>query len=283
MGAPLQIRDLRIRFGAMEAVHGSSLSIDEGEVLGLVGESGSGKSATALAILGLLGPAAKVSGEILWRDNDLLQQPASHWRKIRGREIAMIFQEPMTALNPVMSIGRQVAETAQAHFPSWSGREAKRKAIAALEAVDLADAAVRYGDYPHQFSGGQRQRILIAMALINNPRLLIADEPTTALDVTVQAQVLDLLRSLQQQYGLAMLFISHDLAVVGQVASRVAVMRAGQIVESGPSTQVLSAPVHAYTRSLLAAVPTLRTNRDKPLAIVNDAKQSSGLYSGHIE
>jgi peptide/nickel transport system ATP-binding protein len=283
MGALLQIRDLRIRFGAMEALHGSSLSIDEGEVLGLVGESGSGKSATALAILGLLGPAAKVSGEIMWRDNDLLQQPASHWRKIRGREIAMIFQEPMTALNPVMSIGRQVAETAQAHFPSWSGREAKRKAIAALEAVDLADAAVRYGDYPHQFSGGQRQRILIAMALINNPRLLIADEPTTALDVTVQAQVLDLLRSLQQQYGLAMLFISHDLAVVGQVASRVAVMRAGQIVESGPSAQVLSAPVHAYTRSLLAAVPTLRTNRDKPLAIVNDAKQSSGLYSGHIE
>jgi peptide/nickel transport system ATP-binding protein len=283
MGALLQIRDLRIRFGAMEAVHGSSLSIDEGEVLGLVGESGSGKSATALAILGLLGPAAKVSGEILWRDNDLLQQPASHWRKIRGREIAMIFQEPMTALNPVMSIGRQVAETAQAHFPSWSGREAKRKAIAALEAVDLADAAVRYGDYPHQFSGGQRQRILIAMALINNPRLLIADEPTTALDVTVQAQVLDLLRSLQKQYGLAMLFISHDLAVVGQVASRVSVMRAGQIVESGPSTQVLSAPAHAYTRSLLAAVPTLRTNRDQPLAIVNDAKQSSGLYSGHIE
>jgi peptide/nickel transport system ATP-binding protein len=195
----------------------------------------------------------------------------------------MIFQEPMTALNPVMSIGRQVAETAQAHFPSWSGREAKRKAIAALEAVDLADAAVRYGDYPHQFSGGQRQRILIAMALINNPRLLIADEPTTALDVTVQAQVLDLLRSLQKQYGLAMLFISHDLAVVGQVASRVSVMRAGQIVESGPSTQVLSAPAHAYTRSLLAAVPTLRTNRDQPLAIVNDAKQSSGLYSGHIE
>jgi peptide/nickel transport system ATP-binding protein len=283
MGALLQIRDLRIRFGAMEAVHGSSLSIDEGEVLGLVGESGSGKSATALAILGLLGPAAKVSGEIMWRDNDLLQQPASHWRRIRGREIAMIFQEPMTALNPVMSIGRQVAETAQAHFPSWSGREAKRKAIAALEAVDLADAAVRYGDYPHQFSGGQRQRILIAMALINNPRLLIADEPTTALDVTVQAQVLDLLRSLQRQYGLAMLFISHDLAVVGQVASRVAVMRAGQIVESGPSAQVLSAPVHAYTRSLLAAVPTLRTNRDQPLAIVNDAKQSSGLYSGHIE
>lgn len=283
MSALLQIRDLRVRFGAMEAVHGISLSIDEGEVLGLVGESGSGKSATALATLGLLGPAALVSGEILWRGNNLLEQRVNHWRQIRGREIAMIFQEPMTALNPVMSIGHQVAEAAQAHFPSWSGREAKRKAIAALEAVDLPDAALRYSDYPHQFSGGQRQRILIAMALINNPRLLIADEPTTALDVTVQAQVLDLLRSLQQQYGLAMLFISHDLAVVGQVASRVAVMRAGEIVEVGLSAQVLSAPVHTYTRSLLAAVPTLRTNRDQPLAIVNESTQPSGLYSAHTE
>jgi peptide/nickel transport system ATP-binding protein len=283
MGSLLQIRDLSVSFGAVEAVHGISLSIDEGEVLGLVGESGSGKSATALAVLGLLGPAAKVKGEILWRSNNLLHLPANQWRKIRGREIAMIFQEPMTALNPVMSIGRQVAEAAQAHFPSWSGRDAKRKAIAALEAVDLPEAASRYGDYPHQFSGGQRQRILIAAALINNPRLLIADEPTTALDVTVQAQVLSLLHSLQQQYGLAMLFISHDLAVVGQVASRVAVMRAGEVVESGSAAQVLSAPVHAYSRSLLAAVPTLRTDRHEPLAIVSDSTQSSGLYSGHTE
>jgi len=283
MGSLLKIRDLRVAFGVVEAVRGINISIDEGEVLGLVGESGSGKSATALATLGLLGPAAKVTGEILWRGNNLLALRTNQWRQIRGREIAMIFQEPMTALNPVMSVGRQVAEAAQAHFPSWSGREAKRKAVAALEAVDLPDAASRYGDYPHQFSGGQRQRILIAMALINNPQLLIADEPTTALDVTVQAQVLDLLRSLQQKYGLAMLFISHDLAVVGQVASRVAVMRAGEVVETGPSAQVLSAPAHAYTRSLLAAVPTLRTNRDQPLAIVNDSTQSSGLYSAHTE
>jgi len=278
MAPLLNIRGLKICFGAAEAVRGVSLHLDEGEVLGLVGVSGSGKSATALAVMGLLGPAARVSGKILWQANDsaaqnasmidLLGQSPAALRQLRGREIAMIFQEPMTALNPVMSIGRQVAECAEAHFPSWTGRESKTKALAALEAVSIPEAARRYGDYPHQFSGGQRQRILIAMALINRPRLLIADEPTTALDVTVQAQVLELLRELQQKHGLAMLFISHDLAVVGEVASRVAVMRAGQIVEEGPTARILTAPEHAYTRSLLAAVPTLRTDRKLPLAMV---------------
>ena len=324
MAALLEIGGLRIRFGATEAVRGVRLRLDEGEVLGLVGESGSGKSATALAILGLLGPAAQVEGEILWHRAgadcpdkiltgngahtsngareatahrapsqsaasqnsapqsvasrnavspsaapiDLLRLPENALRRLRGREIAMIFQEPMTALNPVMTIGRQVAECVEAHSPCWTGREAKRKAIAALEAVAIPEAARRYGDYPHQFSGGQRQRILIAMALINRPRLLIADEPTTALDVTVQAQVLELLRDLQRQHGLAMLFISHDLAVVGQVASRIAVMRAGQVVETGPTTRLLTAPENTYTRSLLAAVPTLATDRSRPLAMV---------------
>jgi peptide/nickel transport system ATP-binding protein len=276
--APLvEIGALQIRFGAQEsaplAVRGIDLAIDDGEVVGLVGESGSGKSVTALAMMGLLGPAAQVSGQILWHGEnatvDLLRQSQSELRRVRGREMAMIFQEPMTALNPVMTIGRQVAEAAQAHSHSWTGREAKRKAIAALEAVAIPEAARRYGDYPHQFSGGQRQRILIAMALINRPRLLIADEPTTALDVTVQAQVLELLRQLQREHGLAMLFISHDLAVVGEIAGRVAVMRAGEIVETGPTARLLTAPEHPYTQSLLAAVPTLRTDRSRPLAMVS--------------
>jgi len=183
----------------------------------------------------------------------------------------MIFQEPMTALNPVMTIGRQVAECFEAHNSSATKREARKRAIAALEEVAIPEASARYGDYPYQFSGGQRQRILIAMALINRPRLLIADEPTTALDVTVQAQILALLQQLQAQHSLSMLFISHDLAVVGQVAGRVAVMRAGEVVETGRSARLLSAPEHPYTRSLLAAVPTLRTNRDLPLATIAGA------------
>jgi peptide/nickel transport system ATP-binding protein len=276
MTALLTVRDLGIRFGAANsfpaAVRHIDFEIGEGEVLGLVGESGSGKSATSLAVMGLLPKTAVVTGEIAWQGPDgsvnLLEEPPSALRKFRGREIAMIFQEPMTALNPVMTIGAQVAECAAAHAPSWTGREAKRRALEALEAVAIPEVTRRYSDYPHQFSGGQRQRILIAMALINKPRLLIADEPTTALDVTVQAQILELLKELQQEHGLAMLFISHDLAVVGQVASRVAVMRHGQIVETGLVNQVLTQPQHEYTRSLLASVPTMRTDRDKPLAVV---------------
>jgi len=272
MSALLEIRDLHISFGATEAVHGISLDIDEGEALGLVGESGSGKSATALATMGLLPTTARTQGQILWRGEepaDLLRLSPSGLRRIRGRQIAMVFQEPMTALNPVISIGRQVAECAAAHAPALTRREAKRKAIAALESVAIPSPAERFGDYPHQFSGGQRQRILIAMALINRPRLLIADEPTTALDVTVQAQILELLGTLQRQHGLSMLFISHDLAVVGQVASRVAVMHVGQVVEEGAASRLLTAPQHSYTKSLLAAVPTLRTDRTRPLAQIS--------------
>jgi peptide/nickel transport system ATP-binding protein len=273
MRALLEIGDLHIRFGATEAVRGVSLALDEGEVLGLVGESGSGKSATALAIPGLLDRAATVSGRILWHGAtqsvepiDLLQQGARRLRQLRGREIAMIFQEPMTALNPVMTIGRQVAECALAHDAHCTRREARRRAIAALDSVSIPEPERRYGEYPHQFSGGQRQRILIAMALMHRPRLMIADEPTTALDVTVQAQIVELLMRLQREHGMAMLFISHDLAVVGQVANRIAVLRYGEVVETGATGSVLTAPQHTYTRSLLAAVPTLRTDRRRPLA-----------------
>ncbi|HWA94799.1 MAG TPA: ABC transporter ATP-binding protein [Terracidiphilus sp.] len=269
-----ELRNLSVHFGVTQAVRGVSLSIHEGEVLGLVGESGSGKSVTALTIPGLLDPAASVAGNILWKSDDgvidLLQQPPSTLRKLRGRSVGMIFQEPMTALNPVMTIGRQIAEAYTAHAPSTTNRDARNKAIAALESVHIADAARRYGDYPHQFSGGQRQRIMIAMALIHRPRLLIADEPTTALDVTVQAQILSLLAELQHENSLAMLFISHDLAVVGQVAGRVAVMQKGLVVEEGACHQILTAPKHTYTRSLLAAVPTMRTNREQPLASISN-------------
>jgi peptide/nickel transport system ATP-binding protein len=264
----LEIKDLHIHFGAHEAVRGVSLSVDAGEVLGLVGESGSGKSVTSLAILGLLGAAARVEGSIRWQGRELLGLPERELRSIRGREIAMIFQEPMTALNPVMRVGNQITEAILAHGRGVTAREAKQLAIAALESVAIPDAARRSRDYPHQFSGGQRQRILIAMALVHKPRLLIADEPTTALDVTVQAQVLELLKTLQREHGVAMIFTSHDLGVIGQMADRVAVMRHGQVLETGPARQVLTEPRDAYTRSLLAAVPTLRTDRDQPLAVL---------------
>jgi peptide/nickel transport system ATP-binding protein len=268
----LAIENLRVWFGANEVVRSVSLTLERGEVLGLVGESGSGKSVTSLAILGLLDPAARVEGSIRWMGRELVGLTNRELREIRGHEIAMIFQEPMTALNPVMTVGKQIAEAILAHRPQLGGRDAKREAIAALESVAIPDAAQRFGDYPHQFSGGQRQRILIAMALVHKPQLLIADEPTTALDVTVQAQVLELLKSLQREHGVAMLFTSHDLAVVGQMADRVAVMRSGEIRESGLARDVLTRPQHAYTKSLLSAVPTLRSDRNAPLAVIARAE-----------
>jgi peptide/nickel transport system ATP-binding protein len=266
----LRIDNLNISFGVTPAVRGLSLAIAAGESLGLVGESGSGKSVTALAILGLLGDAATVEGRIEFDGRDVLALPREALRRLRGRAIAMIFQEPMTALNPVMPIGEQISEAVRAHQRDLSRRAVRDAVLDAMHAVALPNPTERYGDYPHQFSGGQRQRIMIAMALINRPRLLIADEPTTALDVTVQAQVLELLKDFERQRGLAMLFISHDLAVVGQMADRVAVMRAGRVVEEGPSEKLLTAPEHPYTKSLLAAVPTLRTDRSRPLAMVGE-------------
>jgi peptide/nickel transport system ATP-binding protein len=268
----LDVRDLTIAFrtqaGARPVVHGVSFQIAPGEVLGLVGESGSGKSATSLAILRLLAPSAVTTGEVLFNGQNLLALPEDAMRAHRGREIAMIFQEPMTALNPVMRVGEQVAEAVRAHHPRMPRGEVRERVLEAMHQVAIPDAARRMHEYPHQFSGGQRQRILIAMAIVNKPLLLIADEPTTALDVTVQAQILALLRDLREKHGLAMLFISHDLAVVSQTADRVAVMQQGRIVEEAPTATLFRAPQHAYTRSLLAAVPTMQTDRSRPLATV---------------
>jgi peptide/nickel transport system ATP-binding protein len=266
--ALLSIENLNIRFAATHAVRGLSLDLAAGESLGLVGESGSGKSVTALAILRVLDAAATVEGRIVFDGRDLLATSAEEMRQLRGREIAMIFQEPMIALNPVMPIGEQIAEAVRTHQRELSRSQVRARVIEAMHAVALPDPAGRYADYPHQFSGGQRQRILIAMAIANRPRLLIADEPTTALDVTVQAQILELLADLRRRFGLTMLFISHDLAVVSQVADRVAVMRGGLLLEQAPRTEIFRAPLHPYTRSLLGAVPTMRTELDQPLAMV---------------
>jgi peptide/nickel transport system ATP-binding protein len=274
--ALLSIDNLTIRFGAIQAVRGLSLAIAPGESLGLVGESGSGKSVTALAILRLLDAAAAVEGRIEFDGRDLLGLEAEAMRQLRGREIAMIFQEPMTALNPVMPVGEQIAEAVRVHQRELSRQQVREKVLEAMHAVALPEAAARYGDYPHQFSGGQRQRILIAMAIANRPRLLIADEPTTALDVTVQAQILELLADLRERFGLAMLFISHDLAVVSQVADRVAVMRGGLLLEQASHAAIFHQPLHPYTRSLLGAVPTMRTNLDQPLAQVPRGAASQG-------
>jgi peptide/nickel transport system ATP-binding protein len=253
------------------AVRDVSFAIAPGEVLGLVGESGSGKSITSLAIMRLLPPQARVSGEILFSENGGLRNlptlPDDSMRQLRGSQIAMIFQEPMTALNPVMRVGDQIAEAVRAHG-TRSRSEAARLAVQAMTDVAISEPDRRARDYPHQLSGGMRQRVMIAMAIVNRPQLLIADEPTTALDVTIQAQILELLAELRAKFGLAMLFISHDLAVVSQVADRVAVMYAGSVVELGTKHEIFQAPAHPYTRGLLHAVPDLKTERGRRLGTI---------------
>ncbi|MCI0355967.1 MAG: ABC transporter ATP-binding protein [Acidobacteria bacterium] len=285
----LEVRGLTVEFpvaGAWRAAAREvSIALGAGEALGLVGESGSGKSVTALALLRLLPPQARVAGHVLLDGMDFSAASEEQMRAVRGARISMIFQEPMTALNPVMRVGEQVAEAVLAHSQGAGGRrqeagkaaggerrnakqEAWQLAIEALNDVGIPDAERRARDYPFQLSGGMRQRVMIAMAIVNRPQILIADEPTTALDVTIQAQILELLRELRVKFGLAMLFISHDLGVVSQIAGRVAVMYAGHIVEMGSVPEVFSRAVHPYTRGLLEAVPTLRTDRARPLKAI---------------
>jgi oligopeptide/dipeptide ABC transporter ATP-binding protein len=254
------------------AVREVGFAIPRGEVLGLVGESGSGKSVTSLAIMRLLPSQAMISGEIRFAENgstpqNLLSLDPERIRSLRGSQISMIFQEPMTALNPVMRVGEQVSEAVRAHC-EISKKESWDRAVEALRDVAINDPERRARDYPHQLSGGMRQRVMIAMAIVNRPALLIADEPTTALDVTIQAQILDLLADLREKFALTMLFISHDLAVVSKVADRVAVMYAGSLVEVGSREEIFHAPAHPYTRGLLKAVPTLNTKRNEPLRTI---------------
>ncbi len=256
----LSVRDLSIAFrqGAREtlAVDRISFSINKGETVALVGESGSGKSVTALAILKLLPyPAAHhPSGSVRFKDQELLRLREHEIRRVRGADITIIFQEPMTSLNPLHTIEKQIAESLLLH-QGLTGEPARARILELLTQVGIPDPVTRLRSYPHQLSGGQRQRVMIAMALANEPDLLIADEPTTALDVTVQAQILLLLKELQTRLGMAMLFITHDLGIVRKIADRVCVMRAGKIVEQGPRERVFTAPEHPYTRALLAAEP----------------------------
>ncbi len=276
----LDVRHLNVEFPnqgskslqTLAAVRDISLAIATREVLGLVGESGSGKSVTSLALMRLLPPQARVAGEILLTNRngsarDVLCLPDEEMRTLRGSQVAMIFQEPMTALNPVMRVGEQIAEAVAVHT-QLTRNAAWDRAVEAMEDVAIPNPALRARDYPYQLSGGMRQRVMIAMAVVNRPALLIADEPTTALDVTVQAQILGLLAELRAKFGLAMLFISHDLAVVSQIADRIAVMYAGNLVELGSKRDVFQTPAHPYTRGLLKAVPTLRTDRTRPLQTI---------------
>ncbi|WP_318209040.1 ABC transporter ATP-binding protein [Streptomyces sp. SJL17-1] len=261
-GPLLDVRDLHVEFrtreGVAKAVNGVSYSVNAGETLAVLGESGSGKSVTAQAIMGILDtpPGFVTKGEILFRGQDMLKMSEEEHRKVRGSKIAMIFQDALSSLNPVLSVGYQLGEMFRVH-QGLSKKEAKVKAIELMDRVKIPAAAARVNDYPHQFSGGMRQRIMIAMALALEPDLIIADEPTTALDVTVQAQVMDLLAELQREYNMGLILITHDLGVVADVADKIAVMYAGRIVEQAPVHEIYKRPAHPYTKGLLASIPRL--------------------------
>jgi peptide/nickel transport system ATP-binding protein len=281
----LQIQDIRTVFrgpgGDVAAVDGVSLDVYSGKTLGIVGESGCGKSMLSLSIMRLVPQPGRIAqGQVLFEGKDLLTLPPARMRDIRGNRIAMIFQEPMTSLNPVFTAGDQITEAMRAHDRSTSSAELKKRAIAALDRVRIPAAARRFEEYPHQMSGGMRQRVMIAMALACNPDLLIADEPTTALDVTVQAQILDLLRDLQAQTGMAIILITHDLGVVAEMADEVAVMYAGRVVERTSGTAIFDDPQHPYTLGLLGSIPKIEENRDRLLAIEGSVPAPFALPQG---
>ncbi|MGH7426657.1 MAG: ABC transporter ATP-binding protein [Candidatus Methylomirabilales bacterium] len=261
----LEVRDLRVHFstdfGTVEAVGGISYTLGPGETLAIVGESGSGKSVGALAILGLVPPPGKVvSGAILFQGRDLLRLEEGQLRKIRGNRIGMIFQDPLTSLNPVLPVGRQIAEAVRVHEGS-TRREARKRSAELMQIVGIPNARERMDDYPHQFSGGMRQRVMIAMAIAMSPAVLIADEPTTALDVTIQAQILGLLKSLQRDLGMALILITHDLGVVAEQADRVAVMYAGRFVECASVEEIYYGPLHPYAIGLMGSIARLDRER----------------------
>ncbi len=268
----LRIEGLRTTFrthnGEIAAVDGVDLGVAKGQTLGIVGESGCGKSVLSLSIMRLVpSPGRIAAGRILFEGRDLLDLPPAEMRDIRGNRIAMIFQEPMTSLNPVFTIGDQIVEAMQAHDHVATNTALRARAIAALQRVRIPAAERRFDEYPHQMSGGMRQRVMIAMALACNPDLLIADEPTTALDVTVQAQILDLLRDLQRETGMAIILITHDLGVVAEMADEVAVMYAGRVVERAPGVAIFDDPQHPYTLGLLGSIPKIDETRTRLLAI----------------
>ncbi|MDQ6661408.1 MAG: ABC transporter ATP-binding protein [Chloroflexota bacterium] len=269
----LEIKDLKTYFkvkaGQVHAVDGVSFAIKPGEKVAIVGESGCGKSVTAMSIMRLLPqpPAEYVDGTIVFGDEDLLQLPEREMRKLRGAQIAMIFQDPMTCLNPTMTVGKQIAEGLRIHLKLGQD-EALKRAVSLLEQVGIPDASSRASSYPHQFSGGMRQRVMIAIALACNPKLLIADEPTTALDVTVQAQILELMNGIASEFGTAVILITHDLGVVAGMADRVVVMYAGKVVETAPTDEIFANPRHPYTLGLLASVPRLDEGRASQLRTI---------------
>ncbi|HEY4172694.1 MAG TPA: ABC transporter ATP-binding protein, partial [Rhodopila sp.] len=281
----LEVRDLTTSFqtggGEVTAVENVSFSLEKGEILGIVGESGSGKSVTALAIMGLLPrpPARILGGSIMFEGQDLLTLSDRSMQRLRGPGIAMVFQEPMTSLNPVFTIGEQIMETIGAH-ENLSQKARFARAVEMLEKVGIPSATSRMTDYPHQLSGGQRQRVMLAIALVCRPRLLIADEPTTALDVTIQAQILSLLMDLRDEFGMAIMMITHNMGVIAETADRVLVMYAGRAVEQAPVGRLFDHPLHPYTRGLLSCVPTLDQDQDRLVAIPGSLPEPSRRPSG---